>query len=186
MTFINIESIISVIQSVTTIMAIIIGGIWSYILFVGRRQKYPRAKVEHHIVCRPVVEGKLLLSIDITITNQSDVLLVLISSEINARKLLPPNAGLLRLLSLENMGDFSTAPQIIEWDLIASRKDNWKKGELEIEPGEQHQIHSDFLINSKVSSILIESYFQNVKKRGKQIGWKLTTIHDLKNCLIGD
>jgi hypothetical protein len=179
------EIIVGIVQSIATVIAIIVGGIWSYMLFVSRRQRYPRTKIEHQVVCRNVVDGKLILSIDVTITNSSDVLLSLISWEINAKQMLPPKAELARFLIRESIGKFPCGPQIIEWHSIAVRKDQWKKGKFEIEPGEQHQIHSDFLIDSDIQTILVESYFRNVEKRGKQIGWTLTTIHDLHSCLIG-
>ena len=70
----DVATIVSIVQSITTVIAIIIGGIWSYMLFVSRRQRYPRVKIEHQITCRPVSELKLLLSIDVTITNSSEVL----------------------------------------------------------------------------------------------------------------
>lgn len=179
MTLTDIETALNIFQSLITMIAIVVGGIWSYMLFVSRRQKYPRAKIEHQVSFRPVVSGKLILSLDVTITNQGDVLLSLISWEIKAKQMLPPTEQLAQFLLLESKEKSPIAPEVIVWDTIAARKDEHKKGLFEIEPGEQHQFHLDFLINADVSTILVESFFNNVAKRGKPVGWSLTTIHDI-------
>lgn len=176
----EIKVFVDIIQSSITVIAIIVGGFWSYMLFVSRRQKYPRMKVEHYVSCRSVVEAKSLLSVDIIVSNTSEVLLSLMSWEINARQMLPPCAELFRIITDENQKQQEQGRQIIEWQTIASREDHWKNGNFEIEPGEQHQIHLDFVINTNVQTLLVESYFRNMKKRGRQIGWSLSTIHDLQ------
>lgn len=182
----DIAVVLNIIQSTVTVVAVIIGGVWSYMLFVSRRQKYPSAKVEHQVTYRPVVPGKLILSIDVTITNQGDVLLSLLSWEVKAKQMLPPTEQLAQFLILESVGKAPIAPQVIIWDTIASRKDEHTRGLFEVEPGEQHQFHLDFLINANTSTILVESFFNNVEKRGKPVGWSLTTIHDIANTKIGD
>ncbi len=183
----DVETLVNIVQSLIAISAIIIGGIWSYMLFVSRRQKYPRAKIEHQVAFRSVVPEKLILSLDVTITNQGDVLLSLVSWEIKAKQMLPPTEQLAQFLLLEGKEKSSIAPEVIVWDTIASRNDEHKKGLFEIEPGEQHQFHLDFLINTNVSTILVESFFKNIEKRGKPVGWSLTTIHDVVNTkILGD
>ncbi len=176
----DLESVSQIVQSFSTVIAIIIGGSWSYMLFVSRRQKFPRAKIEHQVTCRSVIKGKQILSMDVTITNSSEVLLSLISWEIIVKQMLPPRAELLRYLAPDTINHIENGIQIIEWQTIASREDRWKRGQFEIEPGEQHQIHTDFLIDSDIQTLLLESYFRNVEKRGKQIGWSLITTHDLQ------
>jgi len=178
--FADVKNIIDAVQATTTILAIIVGGIWSYMLFVNKRQKYPRARIEHQVACRSITKDKSLLSVDVFITNRGEVLLSLISWEISIKQMLPPQAQLQQLLPRKADSPKTTADQIIDWNLIASRKDKWKKGEFEVEPGEQHQIHSDFLIEAKVETILVESFSQNVKKRKKQMEWSLSSIHNLQ------
>jgi hypothetical protein len=175
----NTKDIFEIIQSVITTLAIIVGGIWSYMLFVSRRQKFPRAKIEHHIDYRSVGSTKMILSIDVMITNSSEVLLSLLSWEIKAKQVLPPRGQLVQFLLLESEEKSSTAPEVIVWETIAVRKDEHKKGLFEIEPGEQHQFHLDFLLDADVSTILVESFFKNIEKHGKPVGWSTTTIHDI-------
>ena len=94
--------------------------------------------------------------------------------------MLPPKSELLSFVIPENTKHFEKGVQIIEWHTLASREEQWEKGKFEVEPGEQHQFHSDFLIDSDVQTVLVESAFRNIKKRHKSIWWSLTTIHDLQ------
>lgn len=178
----QIETLVNIIKEIATIFALIIGGIWSYMLFVKKRQIYPRAKIEHQIQYQLVGEKKLLLSVDVFISNNSDVLLSLESWNLDVKQMLPPRGELLQYADRKDAN--IKGVQILDWTILAKRNDQWDRGRFEIEPGEQHQFHSDFLIYSIPQSILVESYFRNIKKRSKLIGWNHITIHSI--VLQGD
>lgn len=77
-----------------TITAIVVGGIWAYLLFVRRRQKYPRAALTHHIVHRRIShdelpDDKVLLRVGLVIENPGEVLLSLISGETRVQQIEP-------------------------------------------------------------------------------------------------
>lgn len=56
-----------------------------------------------------------------------------------------------------------------------------EKGELEIEPGESDHVYFDCIINSEPEVIEVYSYFKNIKKHWRDIGWPLTTVYDLRS-----
>lgn len=173
----QVETLVNIVKEIVTIFALTIGGVWSYMLFVKKRQIYPRAKIEHQIQYQPVEGEKLLLSVDVFISNNSDVLLSLESWNLDVKQMLPPQG---ELLQYTNKADaIIKSIQFLDWTILAKRNDEWDKGKFEIEPGEQHQFHSDFLVYSIPQSILVESYFRNIKKRSKVIGWNHITIHNI-------
>src|SRR6266702_4870713 len=170
----DLKDIATIIQSVATVSAIIIGGVWTYWLFIRKRQKYPRAKIEHRISHRPT-NGKILLSIDVIISNSSDVLLLLESGKVLVSQVLPPQAELLSILN------GSPGTEVTDWRaLVPLRNPTWKKGELELEPGESQQLPYHFVIDASIQTVLVYTYFRNIKKRGRVLGWELTTIYDLQ------
>lgn len=170
----NVKDIAALIQSAATVIAITVGGIWTYWLFVRKRQKFPRAKIEHRISHRSTVNGRLLLSVDAIISNTSDVLLSLVSGKISVSQMLPPQAELLNILN----GGQGT--EVTDWQaLVPLRNPTWKKGELEIEPGESQQLPYHFVINASVQTLLVYTYFRNAEKSGRVLGWELSTIYDL-------
>ena len=73
------KEIADIIQVAVAVAAVIVGGIWSYWLFVQNRQKYPRASISPHITHRHIGNDNLLLHVSVTISNVGDVLLSLIS-----------------------------------------------------------------------------------------------------------
>lgn len=83
MNFDVIEQIVGIAQGITTITAVVVGCFWSYKVFIQKRQRYPRAKVEHHIICRSnsSESKRAILSLDVLISNSGDVLLSLQSGE---------------------------------------------------------------------------------------------------------
>jgi len=174
------ETAASVAESLATVAAITIGGIWSYLLFVKKRQRFPRAKLQHKVSHRALPRGGILLSVEVTVSNSGEVLLSLISWEIIVRQMLPPRAELLRVINDDQINQ-GAGTEIIEWHEIAARKERKIKHEVfEIEPGESQQFSHSFLIDPEVKTILLDTYFQNVKKKGREVGWSLSTIHDLK------
>ncbi len=171
-----IKNIFDIIQAIATVFAIIIGGIWSYMLFIRKRQKYPRANITHNITHRQIGNKKILLHVAVTITNVGDVLIALVSGETRIQQILPLSLELLKSI---NQGD-KLPPEgntEIEWPIIDSRESEWQNNQ--IEPGENDQLHYDFILDDSIKIIEIYSHFKNAKIPQKDIGWNTTTIYDI-------
>ena len=69
--------------------------------------------------------------------------------------------------------------EVVDWPSLFSRKENWEKRIVEIEPGELEQLHYTILISSAVQTVHLESYFRNTTKRRRQLGWRLETFQDV-------
>lgn len=169
-----IKDFFAIVQSVATVIAIIVGGVWTYWLFVRKRQSYPRAKIEHKISHRPTLGGKVLLSVDTIISNIGDVLISVESGRISVSQMLPPQSQLLNIIKGNN------EVMVTNWQNLASQGTS----KFEIEPGESHQLPYHFLIASDIQTIFVYTYFRNVEKPGRELGWEITTIYDIQ--LSGD
>ena len=66
------------------------------------------------------------------------------------------------------------------WPLLGSHECKWKKHQREIEPNESQDIHHDFIIDAEIQVIQVWSFLENETKRGREIGWDLTTLYDLR------
>lgn len=168
----------NIVQAFFTSLAILIGGVWSYMLFVRKRQKYPRASIKHRIVCKPITNNKLLLHVAITIKSTGEVLLSLVSGEIHVQQVLPPTTDLLGLID-QGLDPVEEGRCEVSWPMVCSREFSWTKGEIEIEPGESDEFCYDFIIDASIKTIEVYSYFKNAKKRKSDIGWGLTTVYDI-------
>jgi hypothetical protein len=174
LTLSNFQIITVSIQSIFTVLAIIVGGYWTYNLYRVKREGLPRANVEHNVNVIYTSRNRLILSIDVTIKNTGLVLLKSISWQIIVRKILPPTEKMCRLMEIP-LNDY--AIEIPPGDDLFIRRGVTASERIEIEPGEMDQSHYNCLVDSDVTTISIESYFKNIKKT--DIGWKLTTIHHL-------
>ncbi len=171
-----------IIEGLLTAAAIILGGIWSYMLFVRTRQRYPRANLKHRITHRLLGNKKQLLVLDIVIENTGDVLLSLASAVVRIQQVLPIHASLEDSIHTGEPVPEKENEKEFPWPLLASRKSKWGKGEFEIEPGESDQVTYDFFLDDELETVRVYAYFENEKKkrRKKPIGWGITTLYDLR------
>ncbi|MCK4225153.1 MAG: hypothetical protein KAX39_08220, partial [candidate division Zixibacteria bacterium] len=166
-------------QPIAIVIALILGGAWSYMLFIKNRQKFPRANITHKISHKPISNNKVLLNVAAEISNTGDVLLSLLAGTTRVQQVLPLLPEMLNTIN-EGKDPVSEETTEIEWPLIKEKEKNWKKREFEIEPGEKDQIMYDFIIDYDIETVVVYSHFKNVKKGSRNIGWELTTVYDLK------
>jgi hypothetical protein len=147
----DLKDIAAIVQSISTAIAIFAGGIWTYRLFIYKREKHPRAKIEHQIVYKILVEEKSLLCLDINVSNVGGVLLLLVPRSIQIRQILPLSTNW-----------FKDDEQNTRWMLIANKEDLDER--IEIEPGESYSLHYEFIIKSDVKTVSISSFFSDSTK----------------------
>lgn len=172
--------VLRVIQSLFTILAIIVGGIWTYMLFVKRRQRYPRANITQQIEHYPLSDRKVLLRVALRICNEGEILLSLVSGFARVQQMIPCSIDLSGSTSDQETSAEHCEPEA-EWPLLSEKKLKFQKGEREIEPGETDELHFDFVIDPDVQLVVVYSYLKNVKKRRREIGWNVTSIYDLRS-----
>jgi len=168
-----------ILKDIFTVVAILVGGIWSYLLFVRKRQKFPRANISHKITHKPIDDNKVLLHLDVGISNAGDVLISIISGIVRLHQIVPAPDELLSTIRSGN-DPISEEKNEYDWPLIAEREPKWEKRNFEIEPGETDHANFDFIIDNDIETIEIYTYLKNKKKRFREIGWNLTTIYDLR------
>ncbi len=171
------ERMVSVIASCATVAAFIVGGIWSYWLFVQNRQKYPRARIEHRIRHWRMGSGKTLLHVDMVVSNIGNVLISIVESRTTIQQVLPIAADLRE--TMEAGRDLvENGKSEVDWPTIGQHDVRYKKGDCEIEPHEVQEIEHDFVVADDVRTVEVYSYLLNEKKRKVPLSWDLTTLYD--------
>lgn len=164
-------------QAVITALALIIGGLWTYLIFVRRRQRFPRATLQQAVSCRRVAPDYLLLSIDLTVANAGEVLLTLAEASIVVQQVLPA-LHTLRGAAEQARRTGCEALEVLTWPTLVAREEQWPAGAVEIEPGERHELHYDLLVATSVETVRIVSHVRNRSKR-RPLWWGTTLLHDL-------
>jgi len=174
----QIEQMVSIVRDVATVLAIAAGGAWSYKLFRQKRQKYPRATIEHKITHRRVCYDRVLLHVEVVVSNVGDVLIELVESATIVSQILPLPADLKDRIAAGQ--DPVEEPKTdVDWPALGSRENRWQKQDCEIEPGEVQGIQRDFVLDDDVRSVHVYSYVINEEKRSEELSWDVTTLYDI-------
>jgi hypothetical protein len=134
-----IRNIAQSIQSIVTIIGIIIAGCW----FLQRRQINPRAKLTHKIIHHILDHKTLLIRITATIENIGNVLIKIDHAEIRINWISP----LIEDVANSIQKAEKSRKLEIEFPQIDAKELNLKKSEIIIvEPGESDNIYCDFIL----------------------------------------
>jgi hypothetical protein len=174
----SLKDFMSIIQAIATTIAILLGGLWSYFLFVKKRQKFPHATISHQIHYKPISNGKALLNVKTVINNSGDVLLSLESGEVRVQQILPLPADIASMIG-EGQDPVPENKTEVDWPLIGVRSFTWEKGTCEIEPGENDHFVTDYVVDADIQLVTVYSYFKNTKKYKRDIGWGVTTLYEI-------
>lgn len=176
-------------------VAIIVGGLWAYRLFVKNRKEFPYATIEHNIEYWYLEDGKIYLTMIVTVKNSGEVRLPLTSGIISVQQVLPLHSHIrwpLREANEDNLKDgkvknlFITedrqAGMEIDWPEIGYRSLVWPKGDIQLEPGESEELQFDFILENTIQTVKIVSYIEN-KYRKQKSGWTKTTMFNFRRRL---
>lgn len=179
MTFENLEHVSKVIESLITAGGIVVGGLWTFRLFVKNRLNQPRADVQHEVAVRHLGAERLLIHVAVKVHNESPILMKITSGKVQLIPMLPPAAGLKQLLE-SGKGLRESGSGELSWPDTQELDFHWEEEKRhEIEPQESDEFHFDFIAPHSLRTFQIYSYVKNIAKPNKEIGWSVQTIHDV-------
>jgi hypothetical protein len=169
----QLQDVVGLLESVATLLALVLGGVWAYWLFCIRRQRHPRADVTQWVVHHPLTDKKVLVSVETIVLNSGEVLLPLCDGEVWVQQILPlVNPRLVRTIEHNGEGaqvrpSASSAEahecgqQEIAWPLCDMKQIGWQEKHMEIEPGEKVRIRCDFILEHTIELIRVYSLVAN-------------------------
>lgn len=93
---------VDIVQSVVTIVAVVVGGIWTYDVFIKERRDYPHANIEHKTTHLSLTDKKRLLRVGLDLTNAGSSLMEIDQSIVRIQQIpqqLPVRMSLARRAS---------------------------------------------------------------------------------------
>jgi len=159
------KDLAAIVQSMFTVLAIVVGGFWSWRLFFRKRLNRPWAKVTNHVEHRRREDGKTLLHVAVHIENVGQVLLRVAEGFVRVQQVLPSDVACSGECNVE------------EFPYSLIKEKSILQGTQEIEPGEEDERHFDFLLEEHVKTVIVYSHIRNLSKRN--IGWNATTFCDI-------
>jgi hypothetical protein len=65
------------------------------------------------------------------------------------------------------------------WPVLVELKQDWKEGDLVIEPGESELIDSEFVIPAGVKVVAVASFISNPSDKTNNLNWHNLTFYDV-------
>jgi hypothetical protein len=173
---------IDIVQSLISIIAIIVGGWWTYDIFLKERRNLPHANLEHIVSHFPLTQDINLLSVVVKITNNGQARMDIASTDVRIQQVLP------MLPCAESQIDCATdeldialqetarAGDRFHWTKIAGRK-NFLESPLLVEPGETEYMDFEFAIPADTRLIRVYSYIRN--ETDTKLGWDMSNFYEM-------
>lgn len=184
MGLIDLKSLFDVLDIPIKWIALAVGAVWTYNLFIKKRSKLPKAILQISARSWALSESSRLVRVTVVAQNRGDVLLNLHSCRVwiqQVRPLVPQLAEL-----LEQTGTVaSDGKREAEWPLVAENEVTWPQGSCEIEPGESQQLDFDLVLASPLDTVIVYAYVRNESKPEREIGWDAQTVLDVHECKPG-
>jgi len=157
----NLKALSDILQSLITILAILVSGIWGYWLFVQNRQRFPRARLLHNVFCHDLPGNKRLVHVTVTIRNLGNILIRLESGETRLQQVKPFPSRFLQAVKEGKDPVGQSQTEIDYWPMLNCHEIFLPRDTWEIEPGESQEIHHDFVIDRDVEFISLYNIFAN-------------------------
>ena len=164
------------IQSAITIGAIILGGVWSYMLFISQRERAPHAIVEVKTSVLKLTDEVNLIQVTLKFQNTGHVLIPVIDASARLATVLPLLGCALNdtcatrelNAALENQ---DRAADKFDWPVLADRDSNTPNP---VEPGETTNLQFEFAIPAYVKVVRVYGFVKNdytSERDKKREGW---------------
>jgi hypothetical protein len=171
----SLKTLAEAIQALVTAIGLVAAGLWTYLLFVRRRQRFPRADFHHEVTIVDLTPHHTLIHVCIVLKNVGDVLIRAILAQVHVGRVLPLHGDVDSKL---REGEDIVAPQDSDarWATLGQRECSWQEDPCEVEPGETEEFHFDVIVSSSIEVIEVCSYLKNEAKRKRNIGWRHTSF----------
>lgn len=173
----RLEDFLKVLEPLVIIAAIIIGGIWTYLLFIKNREQFPKADIAH-IMDKVRIDDEVLIRLTIEIKNLGKVKLPIESGEVRLQQIKPLSENISS--AIESFKENKTENKSdIGWPLLDKRILKYAKEKpYELEPGEKEHFEFDFIVDQEIETVQFYTHIENTFK--ENVGWNYTSIHELK------
>lgn len=167
-----IQSLAATVQSLATVLAIIIGAGWALSVFLRKRERFPQLNVEHRVT-HWRAEASTVLHLAIRVENKGTVIGRIRTVKAWVEQILPtPDDIATKITNDED--PVETGQSEVPWPLATGiRECDWSAAPREVEPNEPDEFHFDFVLPPHIRAVQVYSHLHNELKR--DIGWNTTT-----------
>jgi hypothetical protein len=174
------------IQAIVTVGAIVIGGLWTYRLFVVDRQDHAHAKLSERVTHVALAPNLNLIQVVLSIENTGHTLLSISKARVFIQQVSPLNGcATSSRCTIDQLNaavrDTERTDDRFDWTLVA-RRDTAMQRARPIEPGESEDIDVEFAIPSSVQTARIYGFVRNNEiSTTDDFGWHVVQLYSFEN-----
>ena len=155
-------------ESVFTIVAIVIAGVFAWRNGIIFRHRSPHIDITHDVTHRAISDGYNHLAVTINLHNSSNVRVEFRDGLFALQHLAPMPDDEVEYLYYNAPGYVhNEGMNAIQWDTWEEIWSEWDNDELSVEPGQTITHTVEFVIPWYVNSVLITTYMYNSRSVGK-------------------
>lgn len=158
------------IESVITIIAIVIAGIFAWRNGIIFRHRSPHINIAHDVTHRFISPSYTHLIVTATLHNSSRVKVEFRDGFVVLQKIAPLNDDEVTQLYAQFSDDAVSAnegAEDIQWETLDEMRNVWNKDELIVEPGSAATLTTEFIVPKDIQAVLITTYLYNTRVMGK-------------------
>lgn len=168
-------SILSATESVVTVGAIIIGGAWTYVLFIKNREHLPHAQLETAVGHLLLSASERLVHVTLLVSNVGSVLLSIRKIQVHIHNITPYKHEP-KLIPAKDR-----KKERLKWPARDHGEWEYEAGSTELEPTESDSFHFDLIVPADTQIARVYCYVKNEAKPNRKIGWKDVVYVDLQH-----
>ena len=158
------------IESVITIIAIVIAGIFAWRNGIIFRHRSPHINIAHDVTRRFISPSYTHLIVTATLHNSSRVKVEFRDGFVVLQKIAPLDDDELTQLYAQFSDDAVSASEgaeDIQWETLDEMRNVWNKDEMMVEPGSAATLTIEFIVPKTIHAVLITTYLYNTRVMGK-------------------
>lgn len=167
----------AIIQALFTSIGILIGGIWTYLLFVRQRLHFPKVNTVLSVTDVLLLGGNRLVHAEVKIDNVGSVILCSNYAELRIRQVVPVSKEINAIIEDDKDPVQENMTEVV-WPMLFNREWKWGSKCFEIEPGESDCLHADYVIPGYIKVVEFYGFIANAKKKRHGLGWTITQLHE--------
>lgn len=175
---IDLPKVVPMVADIVGILAIGIGGWWTWQLFIRQRAGHPRARLSQTVEHVELGERTFLVRVCLSVENVGTVAIEPRTSSTTIQRILPTRSETIADLE-EGRPDRGAADDTLEWDSVAERVQDLAEDDFFLEPGEKEQLWIDFVLRGRYRLIQAHTMVDcGPKYKGRY--WDAATLHWLE------
>lgn len=146
----------------------------------------PHLTIEQQVSHRRIGESYTHIGVTAVLRNNSKVKVEVREAAFRLYKIAPTHDDNIEKLYTDAF--VNNAFRYIQWEVLYNVPRTWIENEFVVEPNETHRESFEFIISDDIRTVLVYTYFRNVRSQNGSDGWGVTTFYDIpmkRQSLIG-